>query len=383
MNGLLRERFPILDTTTYLCSHSLGAVPRQTEEALAQYYHEWSHLGIKAWDGPWWAAVREFGSLIERILDAPAESVVPMQNVTRAMAAVASCFDYQKRRKIVIPSLEFTTTFPLWRGQERFGAELVIVESPDGVVVPTERILEAIDEDTLMVITSHAYFRSGALADLGALSAETRRRDVLLMVDGYQTVGSVPVSVRETPVDFFVGGSHKWLCGGPGAGYLYVAPERLEQLRPGLTGWFGLQDPFDYQLDTGAGQHHQGVWRFLGGTPNVPGIYAAREGIKTILEVGLRQIRQSSQRATEWLYGELQERGLGVKSPADWEKRNGMLCFDLEGAKEVRDELERRNVIVDYRPDCGIRVSPHFYNDRGDLERFLELLDAVRPVPAR
>lgn len=372
---ILRDRFPILEHTTYLASHSLGAVPRSTEESLRRYYREWAELGIKAWDGPWWQSMLDFCALVEKVLGARPGTVAPMQNVTRAMAGVASCLDYGRRPRIVMPELEFTTSFPLWRGQERLGAEVVVVPSTDGVSVSAEALAEAVDERTALVLCSHAFFRSGALADLGSLVQVAHRHGAHVMGDGYQTAGAVPVEVDTLGVDFFVGGSHKWLCGGPGAGYLYVRPELVDSLRPALTGWFGLEDPFAYELGDGPGTPNPGVLRFLGGTPNVPAFYAAREGLATVLEVGVDRIRRQSREMTGWLMERLDARGFAIKTPRDPERRNGMVCFDFEGASEVRTALEQERIIVDWRPDCGLRVSPHFYNGREDLERFLEALD--------
>lgn len=373
----LRERFPILERWNYLCSHSLGAVPRASSESLQQYYREWAELGISAWDGPWWKAMEEFCSLIEQALGAEAKTVVPMQNVTRAMAGVASCFDYKDRPKVVLTALEFTTTFPFWRHQEQLGAELVVVPSEDGKEIDTEALCAAVDERTQLVLTSHAYFRSGALQDIAAVTRAAHRQGALVMVDGYQAAGALPVRAREVGFDFYVGGCHKWLCGGPGAGYLYVRPGLHQQLVPRLTGWFGLSDPFAYTPDTGTGTPHEGILRFLGGTPNVPAFYAAREGIRTVLEVGVDNIRAYSQQLTQQILVEAQKRGLTVRSPEAPERRNGMVCIDFPTSQAVCRQMQKEEILTDWRPDCGLRISPHFYNSGEDIEGFFAALDRL------
>ncbi|MBI3927095.1 MAG: aminotransferase class V-fold PLP-dependent enzyme [Armatimonadetes bacterium] len=372
----MRDRFPLLSRRTYLASHSLGAVPASASAALQEYYRHWAELGILAWDGPWWEMMKAFCSSLEQLLGAPSGTVVPMLNVTRAMAGVASSFDYGRaRNRIVLGELEFTTCFPFWRGQERLGAELVVVPSADRVSVSLPALLEAIDERTLLVVSSHAYFRSGALQDLRALSRAAHRVGALVLGDGYQTVGCVPVDVVGLEVDFFVGGCHKWLCGGPGAGYLYVRQELIPQLQPRLTGWFGLADPFEYDADFGSAPPHPESYRFLCGTPNIPAFYAAREGIAAVLELGIETIRRRSVELTSLLVAGARERGLGIRSPLDPQRRNGMVCLDFEGDRQAQKDLQEQGIIVDWRPDCGLRVSPHFYNDEQDLARFWSAID--------
>lgn len=371
----MRDLFPILSKCTYLASHSLGAVPAAAREALSEYWQAWAEQGILAWDGPWWQSLPDFTGALERILGAPAESVIPVQNATLGMAAVASCLNYSgPRNRIVFADLEFTTCFPFWSGQQELGAEVVLVRSPDGVNVPLEAYEDVMDERTLLVVTSHAFFRSGALQDIAGLAALCKRWGAYLLVDGYQSLGAVPLDFSLP--DFVVGGCHKWLCGGPGAGFLQVRPELIEQLQPRLTGWFGLANPFIYEHPEKA-EPHPGRWRFLTGTANVPAFYAAREGLRVVEEVGVKAIRQRSLEMTAAIMAEADARGLKVKTPRD-EGRNGMVCLDFPGADQVRHQLEQRGVIVDWRPDCGLRVSPHFYNDRSDLERFWACTDEAR-----
>ncbi|MEW6281072.1 MAG: aminotransferase class V-fold PLP-dependent enzyme [Candidatus Eremiobacterota bacterium] len=380
---MLRERFPILSTRTYLASHSLGAVPAATREALDEYYREWASNGILAWDGAWWAALEEFSERIERLLGAAVGSVVPFQNATRGMAAVASCLDFSARRnKVVLTDLEFTTTYPFWRSQESHGARLVVVPSPDGISVPVERLVEALDDETILVLSSHVYFRSGAVQDLAAVARAAHRVGAYCLGDGYQAAGTLPVNLTELGLDFYVGGCHKWLCGGPGAGYFYCRPDLIGQLTPRLTGWFGLKSPFEYTPGTHAGSLHDGIYRFLDGTVNVPGLYAAREGLKVVEEVGLPAIRAASLALTDEIVHQAERRGFRVKTPRRHEERGGMVCLDFPDARAATDELVKLGIVVDWRPDCGMRVSPHFYNDDTDLARFFAALDALRQVRA-
>jgi kynureninase len=377
-----RDRFPILERKTYLANHSLGAAPRATEESLRQYFREWSTLGVEAWDGPWWEMISRFGNAVGKIVRAPAGSIVPMENVTRGFAAIASSLDWlqktksgKPKNKIVLTSLEFITSYPFWQGwAEMVGARVVIVESDDGISIPTEKLLAAIDEETLLVPTSHVYFRSGAIQDLKAVAKRAHEVDALVIGDGYQAVGIVPMDLPDLGVDFYVAGSHKWLCGGPGAGFLYARAGLAEQLQPKFSGWFGIANPFAYEPKTKFAPA-EGAMRFLAGTPAIPALYAAIEGISIVAELGMEKIRSHSITLTRMIIEEADARKLQVKTPRDPHSRSGMVCIDFPGAKEATDALVKQDVIVDYRPNCGIRVSPHFYNSKDDLAEFWKALD--------
>lgn len=374
-----RDRFPTLATKTYLASHTLGPVPTATRDALLEYHRTWEELGILAWDGPWWDTLLEFEELYEDILHAPRGTVAPVQNVTNAFAAITGCFDYAgARNKIVTTALEFTTTRPFMNQLRRIGAEVVYVPSDDGMMVSTERLIDAIDDRTALVVSSHAYFRSGAVQDLKLVAEAAHRKGALLVGDGYQATGTLPVDVVDLGADFYVGGSHKWLCGGAGAGYMYVRKELIEKLSPRHQGWFSLQDPFAFPADDAGLILNKGVHRFLGGTPNIPALYAAREGLKIIREIGDQAIRAKSLRLTGWCIEQAQQRGLDARTPAQPERRSGMVCINFEGAKEVCAEFARRGIICDYRPDCGIRISPHFFTTQDELDVFFAALDEAR-----
>ncbi len=377
LGGLHREKFPILHGKTYLASHSLGAVHQDTEEALKAYYRDWATLGIEAWDGPFWQSVEDFQVRLGQLLGWPADSICPLQNATRGMAALASAFDYKsERRRILLSELEFTTSFPFWMAQQELGAEVVVIPSPDGRSIPLEAFHEELDERTLLVVCSHAYFRSGALCpSLPEFSQAVHKVGGRLLLDVYQSLGSVPLDADASGVDAIVGGCHKWLCGGPGAGFLAVAPDYWPTLRPRLTGWFGLENPFAYDKAQTRGEPRSSALRFLAGTPNVPALYACRPALDLILALGTETIRETSFQLTEMLRLGLLDLGVKVYSPDDPTKRNGMLCLAPPARRsggESVETLSEKGIVVDYRPDCGIRVSPHFYSKKDDIESFLE-----------
>ncbi|HLZ68579.1 MAG TPA: aminotransferase class V-fold PLP-dependent enzyme [Dehalococcoidia bacterium] len=377
-NDLLRwrERFPILKTSVYLINNSLGAMPASVRDGLATYADLWEHEGVVAWNS-WLPLVRETGNLIAGLIGAPSGSVIMHQNVSTLVSVVASCFDYDgPRRKVVYADSEFPTMHYFWEQQRRLGAEVQYIGTDDQLVVPLERLLSAIDDHTLIVPISHVAFRSSELIDVAAVVQKAHRHGASVLLDSYQATGAVPFDVTALGVDFVVGGSVKWLCGGPGAGYLYVRPDLVERLRPREAGWFSHARPFAF--DMGELEYAPGIERFMGGTPGIPALYAAREGYRIVSEVGVERIRARSLQLTARLIARAEDLGLTVNTPTVDARRGGHVTIDFPNAEAVSQELIRRRFIIDYRPGAGIRVSPHFYNTEVECDAFMDELTAIR-----
>ena len=377
---LLRYRrdFPIAESTTYLVSHSLGAMPRRAQALLAEYAETWATRGVRAWSEGWWDLPLETGNLIARILDAPPRSVVMHQNVSVAEGLIASCLDFKPpRNRVVYTELNFPTVIYVWEACRRRGAEMVSVKSRDGMTIELGDLLAAIDERTLVVEVSHVLFKSAFLQDAAAIVKRAHDVGAMVVLDCYQSTGTVPFSARELNVDFVVGGSVKWLCGGPGAGYLYVRRDLQTRFEPALTGWAAHEAPFAFE--TGPIRYAKDVRRFLHGSPAVPSLYAARAGYEAVAEIGVRAIREKSLRLTQRFIASVEEAGFRVTSPKEPARRGGTVTVAVDppdarapiGAA-VAAELQRREVIVDFRPGAGIRVSPHFYSNDDDLDRFVK-----------
>ncbi|MGH9672761.1 MAG: aminotransferase class V-fold PLP-dependent enzyme, partial [Bryobacteraceae bacterium] len=211
-----RKEFPVLDRTVYLISHSLGAMPRRTRDCLDEYAGIWSTRSIRAWSEGWWAMPVTVGNLIARIIGAGEGEVVMQPNVSIANSIVLSCLDFTGRRnKIVTESLNFPTNHYLHHAAGRLGARVMSVPSEDGMTVPLDRLLAAIDGETLLVSVSHVLFKSSAVQDVAAIARRAHEAGAYVLADIYQSAGSVPVDVRALDLDFATGGSVKWLCGGP------------------------------------------------------------------------------------------------------------------------------------------------------------------------
>ncbi|HYP02903.1 MAG TPA: aminotransferase class V-fold PLP-dependent enzyme [Pyrinomonadaceae bacterium] len=363
-----RAEFPILDKTTYLISHSLGAMPRATFDNLQEYAEMWATRGVRAWGEGWWEMPLALGDEVARIIGAPPASVVMHQNVSVCQSLILSCFEPEARRnKIVYSDLEFPSVMYAYEAHARSGRFRVErVPTDDGMTVSLERMLEAIDEETLLVPISHVLFKSAFLQDARAITERAHEVGALVVLDTYQSAGTVPFSVTELDVDFCTGGSVKWLCGGPGAGYLYVHPRLHAELQPKVTGWMAHEQPFAFTPAPIA--YAPGIARFLHGSPAIPALYAARAGYAVINEIGVERIRAKSTRQTSKLIEIAEAAGFQVTSPRDPNRRGGTVTVNAEHAPAVTRELVRREIIVDYRPGAGIRISPHFYTKDEELD---------------
>jgi kynureninase len=371
-----RSQFPILQSSTYLVSHSLGAMPQGAVAQLEEYARQWATRGVRAWAEGWWAMPVTVGDMVGRIIGAPPGSVVMHQNVSICQSVLLSCFDLSGRRnKIVYEDLNFPSVMYVYEAHRALGARVVTVPSADGMTVPLERYLEAIDEDTLLVPLSHVIFRSGYVQDVAAIVRRAHEVGAYVVADLYQSAGTVPADVTAWDVDFATGGSVKWLCGGPGAGYLYVAPRLQRTLKPRVTGWMAHEHPFAFA--PGAVEYAGDVTRFLHGTPAVPALFAARAGYEVVEELGVPAIRRKSVRQIQLLMDHARERGLTPRTPDDPDRRGGMAILDVPSGEAVTRELLRREIIVDHRPGAGIRYSPHFYTTDAEI---LRAIDETRDV---
>jgi kynureninase len=357
-----REGFPVLAETTYLINHSLGAMPAGAEERLLAYAHAWKTRGVLAWeeDG-WWELPLTVGDQIGRLIGAPPGSVSMHQNVTLAEAVVLSCFAFDgERRRVVYEEGNFPSVRYLYQAAR--GAEIVVAPDDEGVV-------DAIDERTLLVPVTHVLFRTGQIQDVEAIVARAHEAGALVVLDAYQSVGTVPLDVAALGVDFAVGGSVKWLCGGPGAGWLYVRPDLAQTLEPRLTGWHAHARPFAFEPEH---DYAEGAWRFLTGTPNVPALYAATAGYDVIEEVGVERIRARSLEQTTLLIRLLDEAGLEIVSPRDPTERGGTVVVRVSDSDAVCAELAARGTICDSRPEVGLRLGPHFFNTDDELRHAVD-----------
>ncbi len=375
-----RSEFPILEKTVYLISHSLGAMPRETYDRLHEYASVWATRGVRAWAEGWWDMPVTVGNEVAHIIGADEGTVAMHQNVSICQSLILSCFlplpENSTRRKIVYSELNFPSVMYVYDAHARdHGLRIDIVKSDDGITVPLERMLAAVDEDTLLVPISHVLYKSAFLQDAQAIIERAHEVGARVILDVYQSAGTVPFNVKELKVDFATGGSVKWLCGGPGAGYLYVRPNLIDQLEPKTTGWMAHEHPFAFETEM---HYAPNITRFLHGSPAIPALYAAKSGYRIINEIGVAAIREKSVRQTEALIALAEEAGFRVTSPKDPARRGGTITVWDDNAAAITKELIRREFIVDYRPGAGVRISPHFYTKDEELALVIAEMKKIR-----
>jgi kynureninase len=362
-----RAEFPILERTTYLVSNSLGAMPRAVPDRLAEYVDAWAELGVRAWSQGWWEMPVTVGNIIAPLIGAAPGEVVMATNVSMAQASVVAAIDYPRDRDtIVMTALDFPSVrYTCEALARRFGARVVVVPSDDGTTIDEERLLDAIDERTRLVAVSHVLFRSAYIMDAAAICRRAHEVGALVSLDAFHSVGVLPVDVKATGVDFLTGGVLKWLCGGPGGCFLYVAPAIRDRFTPAITGWQAHARPFAFEDEM---EYASSAFRWLGGTPAIPALYAASEGPRIVARAGIQRIREKSVRQTARLIELAEARGFTVRAPRETARRGGTVAFDVPHAEEVSRDLLSQEILVDYRPNAGIRVAPHFYSTDDELE---------------
>jgi kynureninase len=379
-----RAEFPILERAVYLISHSLGAMPRATYDRLHEYADVWATRGVRAWAEGWWDKPVSVGNEIAQIIGADPNSVVMHQNVSICQSLILSCLlplpPNSKRNKIVCEELNFPSVMYVFEAHARaHNLRIETVKSDDGITISTERMLAAIDDETLLVPISHVLFKSAFLQDAMAITQRAHEVGAQVVLDTYQSAGTVPFSVKELGVDFATGGSVKWLCGGPGAGYLYVRPDLIDKLEPKTTGWMAHEHPFAFETEM---HYAPNVTRFLHGSPAIPALYAAESGYKIINSIGVEAIRKKSMRQSQYLIELAEGAGFRVTSPKDPNQRGGTITVWDDNAAALTKELVRREFIVDYRPGAGVRISPHFYTKDEELELIVAEMKKIRDTRA-
>jgi kynureninase len=362
-----RSEFPILERTTYLASHTLGPMPRKAAERLAEFARMWEQRGIRAWAEGWWASPVTVGDQIGRIVGAPPGSTVMHQNVAVAEAVALSCFRPvdPTRNRVVYESGNFPSVRYLYQAQPDL--EVVVCEDD-------AEIVERIDERTLLVPISHVLYKDSRIQDVEPIVRRAHESGAHVILDCYQSAGIVPLDVTALGVDFAVGGSVKWLCGGPGNGWLYVRPDLAERLHPTYTGWQAHERPFAFEEDMA---YAPGASGFLTGTPNPAAHFAGTAGYDLVEEIGIPRIRERSLAQTGLLIELADAAGFGVHSTREPDRRGGAVIVDVPEAAAVYAELEERAVLCDFRPGAGIRIGPHFFTSDDEISLAIEQIAEI------
>ncbi len=368
-----RGEFPIFRDSVYLNTCSLGALGERSRRKVAEFLDIWQSRGAAAWYDVWWEALTDLRARYGRVVNAAPGEIALAPSISVALSAIAESVDYRRRPKVVITSLDFPTVAYQWLAKARAGVELVIVESPDRVSVPVDAIARAVDDRTALVVTSHVYFTSGAIQDIKRVAAAAHEHGALCLIDAYQSVGQIPVDVRDAGVDALVAGGLKWLLGGPGIVFLYLREAVARRLEPAISGWFGQRDQFAFDPRTLT--FHDDTRRFELGTPSLAAVYAQLGGLEYIEEIGISAIREATAALTEDLIARARAAGFHPKIAAEPQQRSAIVMIPMpDPAGSVR-HLAAGGIIADSRPG-HVRLSPFFYNSQDDNVRATERLAA-------
>lgn len=374
-----RDEFPILQNTTYLISNSLGAMPRAVYDRLRDYADMWATLGVRAWGAGWWDIKRAAGDVIAPLMGAPLGSVLIHENASIAGSILYSALDFSdtRRDKVIVTDQDFPSDVYTLRAMLPEHMQVHTVRSRDGIGIDTDEILDAIDERTRLVSISHVLFRSAYIMPVEAIVQKAHAVGAQVLLNGYHSVGVIPVDVTGLNVDFYIGGTLKWLCGGPGGVFMYVRPDLLPGLNPKITGWFAHQTPFAFDIEHF--ELREDAYRLANGTPGIAALYAIQPGPEIIAQVGVDNIREKSIRQTSRIIERADAAGYPVVSPRVVEERAGTVTLRPDHAYEVSRELIARSIVVDYREGAGIRIAPHFYNSDAEVE---QVMDAIAEILA-
>jgi len=361
-----RAEFPICRETAYLNTCSLGALGTRARRAVDRCLDLWNTMGASAWYGPWWQELDRLRESFARLVGSDPEEVALFPSITAALSALASCFDYRARPRVVVSDIDFPTVAYQWLAKRRQGVEVAFVRSPDRLTVPLDLFERAIDDRTACVATSHVYFQSGAIQDIAALARIAHDHGAYVLVDGYQSAGQLPLDIRAEGVDFFVTGGLKWLLGGPGIAYAYARRALHQRLEPEVVGWFGHRDQFAF--DVTRLEYADDARRLQGGTPAIAAVHAARAGLEYVHELTPVRLRARQVELTTALVDSLRRAGFAPRLVGGAAAHAGIITVPVPDPPAAVAALALERIIVDYRPGV-VRFSPYFYNTLEDIER--------------
>lgn len=370
-----RSRFPIFEHTVYLNSCSLGPPSRDVLAALGQYQEDWARYGAPAWWKCWLGKLDEARLRFARLIGAEPHEVTVSHSVSSALSSIASTFDYRSRPAVVCADLDFPTIAHQWLAKERDGVQVRFARAADRIRIPLDAYDAVMGDDVAAIATSHVFYATGAVQPIRGLADLAHQRGAKLVVDGYHSVGVLPVNVKELDVDFYVGGTLKWLLGGPGLTFIYVREELLPDLQPTITGWFAAADQFAF--DTVHLDRSPTADRLELGTPAIPTVYAGVAGMEMILEADPERIYPRIQMLCDRVVARAAKAGYGIRSPQKSDERGGIVMLDVRNPQETVNALADRNFTVDYRPGL-VRFSPHFYNTVDDVDGAMDALEEIQ-----
>ena len=371
---LLRKEFPLLERKTYLNSGSYCALSKRVKAAFEAYMDDRLMVGAD-WD-VWITKNEAVRALVARLLHAVPDEIAVTASVSAGLNALASALDFSgPRNKVVVSDFEFPTNAQIWHAQEPRGAQVVHVPCAADGYIPLEMFERAIDERTQLVAITHVCFRNGAKLDIPGIVRLARAKDARVLLDCYQSVGSLDLDVRSLDVDFAVGGMLKYLLGTAGIAFMYVRGTLVQSLLPTNSGWFAQADIG--AMDITANRPAPSARRFEAGTPAVVNSYAAEAGLSVLLDVGTPAIEKRIVALTRRCMEKMQNMGWPSVTPVDDARRGATVALASRGSAELCAKLMKRDIVTSFRDD-NVRASFHFYNDEDDVESFIAAMKDLR-----
>jgi kynureninase len=375
-----RNEFPVLAERTYLISASLGPLSTRSRRLAEEHLDLWQRLGPEElWGEHGLPRLEQCRGQFARLIGADPAEIAIVPSVSSGLSSLATCLRFDRRPKVVLSDMDFPTNHYVWRAQERRGAKLDVVSSPDRIRVDAGDVVDRIDGQTAVVNLNRVLFESSWIMDLPPIVEAAHHNGAYVVVDDFHGAGVLPIDVHELGIDFLLAGVLKWLCGGQGLAFLYCRKDLVERLEPLVVGWFGTVDPFEF--DRSRLRLRDDARRFETGTYTLPQAWTASGGLEIILEAGVDAIRRRSLELTSRVAGKANEAGLELLSPAEPERRGGLVRVrvpgGMEGAKRILRSLFERDVVLDQRGDA-LRIAPHFFNTEEEIDHcFEELMKLV------
>lgn len=377
--GRFRDRFAVFDRLTYLNSCSQGALADPVRVAYDDYLRSLEEHGSR-WD-LWVERQERVRALLARLLNVDTSEIAVTSSASAGVSALAGAFDYAGGRSTVVTTdAEFPTIGQIWHAQARRGARVVHVPTAPDHTVPVEHFEKVIDDDTAIVSVTDVSFTTGARTDLAPVVELAHSRGAYVLVDAYQSVGSLPLDLTALDVDFMVGGTLKYLLGSPGVAFLFARSRRTDDLVPVSTGWFAAADIF--AMNAHGYEPAKDARRFEAGTPAIPSLYAAEAALELVLEVGVADSAVHVAALVDQLRSGVREIGGTVVTPADPRRHGALLTVAATDDQAYVDALEAEGVVASCRAG-NVRISPHFYNTAADVDVALGALRRHRHLLRR
>jgi selenocysteine lyase/cysteine desulfurase len=373
----IRNRFPILARRLYVNSCSQGALSDSVRAAYEQYLEDWDEKGAP-WEY-WMERTEAARGAFAGLVNAAPDEIAVTTSLSAGVSSIASGLRFARRSKVVLTDWEFPTIGQIWHAQEARGARVVHVRAADDGTIPYEHFERAIDDDTLLVSITHVCYRNGAMVDVDKVVRLAHERGALVLLDAYQTVGSLPVDVKALDVDFLAAGVLKYLLGSAGLAFLYAKRDVVERVWPTATGWFADENVF--AMDHTDYSPARTASRFQSGTPPVPSIYAGIAGIDLMQEIGIAETREHVQQLNSRLIEGLDDLRARLATPRRPKRRGALICVRSTDAKALVAALAREGIVTSER-DSNLRISAHAYNSFEDVDAVLAALTRHRKLLA-